>query len=359
MRTPSGSQLDNSGYTLPGDVAFLDQVQTFTVAQTFTTATINGTLTQNGNILIQAGATVYTSTGDLFIRAAGTLRLGSGGNNDVLDLSATGNASFAGSITAAGSIITNLTGQGAISIIPSAGLNFIQSGTFNQASPQNFSFSGPSSSVLGEIFLYTNALAQIGTTGALLSLTGNAGTNYFQSDNAAQNAAQNLNVCGAGVTAIPLLTLTATSTVITGALNVQGGYSANGTAGVSAGPFTVVSSITTVGGIVTALSGTSDYRLKNSRPYTGGLNEILAITPAIYSWNARGQEHTGLSGEQEFVGFIAQDVQRAIPQAITATEKSKDGTETYLSLDDRPIIAALVNAIKELEARLAALEAKQ
>jgi hypothetical protein len=77
-----------------------------------------------------------------------------------------------------------------------------------------------------------------------------------------------------------------------------------------------------------------------------------------YRWNAKGQAQTGLSGDQEFVGFIAQDVQRAIPEAITATEPSKDGTETYLSLDDRPIICALVNAIKELNARIVALEAK-
>lgn len=142
-----------------------------------------------------------------------------------------------------------------------------------------------------------------------------------------------------------------------GTLNAAG-YQAGGTAGVTAGSFTAITAITSKAGIVTQLTGSSDERLKNSTPYTGGLNEILAITPASYYWNEKGVEHTGLSGKQQFVGFIAQDVQKAIPQAITATEQSKDGSETYLSLDDRPIIAALVNAVKELTARIKVLEAQ-
>ena len=138
----------------------------------------------------------------------------------------------------------------------------------------------------------------------------------------------------------------------------SGNYTSGAGAGVSAGPFTAVTSITTVGGIVTVLSGTSDERLKTAVPYAGGLAEILAITPVRYTWNAKGVEQTGLSGTQEFVGFIAQDVQRSIPEAITGTEKSKDGTETYLSLDDRPIVAALVAAVKELAAQIAELKKK-
>lgn len=140
-----------------------------------------------------------------------------------------------------------------------------------------------------------------------------------------------------------------------GTINATG-YQAGGTAGVTAGNFTSVTSITTKAGLVTVLSGSSDERLKNWTPYDGGLAEILAITPASYHWNAKGVEQTGLPAEQEYVGFIAQDVQRAIPQAITATEKARNGNEIYLSLDDRPIIAALVNAVKTLHARLARLE---
>ena len=123
----------------------------------------------------------------------------------------------------------------------------------------------------------------------------------------------------------------------------------------SRGPVTVISSITTVNGIVTALTGTSDERLKNSKPYVTGLDAVLAINPIQFTWNEKGQAHAGLPTDQEFIGFSAQDVQKAIPLAITGTE----GQENYLSLDTRPIIAALVNAVKELTARVKELEAKK
>jgi hypothetical protein len=47
-------------------------------------------------------------------------------------------------------------------------------------------------------------------------------------------------------------------------------------------------------------------------------------------------------------------VQRAIPEAIQGYE----GEEKYLSFDDRPVIAALVNAVKELTARIEELESR-
>jgi hypothetical protein len=45
-----------------------------------------------------------------------------------------------------------------------------------------------------------------------------------------------------------------------------------------------------------------------------------------------------------YVGFSAQNVQKSIPEAIQGTE----GEEKYLSLDPRPITAALCNSVKEL-----------
>jgi hypothetical protein len=133
-----------------------------------------------------------------------------------------------------------------------------------------------------------------------------------------------------------------------------GTYTSGSSTGVSAGSFSSITAITTVGGIVTQLTGSSDERLKDSVPYEGGLDEILAISPVRYHWNARGQEHTGLSGDRGYVGFLAQNVQRVIPEAITNTE----GPEQYLSFDDRPVVAALVNAVKQLTERIRTLEAR-
>jgi hypothetical protein len=146
-----------------------------------------------------------------------------------------------------------------------------------------------------------------------------------------------------------------------GTLNVLSGYYSNSTAGITqtAG---VPTSIATMGGIVTTLTVTSDERLKDAVPYAGGLDEILAINPIQYRWNERGKEVTGDKLDREYVGFSAQDVQKSIPLAIVGKQVAKDGME-YLGFDDRPVIAALVNAVKEqqkvirkLERRIKALE---
>ena len=141
-----------------------------------------------------------------------------------------------------------------------------------------------------------------------------------------------------------------------GTINAAGAYYANGTIGVTqtAGAPT---SIATIGGIVTTLVVTSDERLKTFEPYTGGLNEILAIQPIHYHWNTRGQEVTGDPGKRSYIGFSAQNVQAVIPEAIVGQQVAKDG-DVYLGFDDRPVIAALVNAVKKLEARIRVLEAK-
>jgi hypothetical protein len=94
--------------------------------------------------------------------------------------------------------------------------------------------------------------------------------------------------------------------------------------------------------------------LKNHAPYTGGLEEILGITPIRFTYNELGQKFGGWDKEHVYVGFSAQNVQRSIPEAIQGTE----GEEKYLSFDDRPVIAALVNAVKGLSAKNDALEAR-
>ena len=138
-------------------------------------------------------------------------------------------------------------------------------------------------------------------------------------------------------------------------LNLEvGAYQVNGTPGVTQTAGTPTS-IATMGGIVTTLVVTSDERLKDAIAYTGGLQEILAIHPVRYKWNVRGQEVTGDKNLREYVGFLAQNVQRVIPEAIVGQQVAKDG-QVYLGFDDRPVIAALVNAVKELKAEIELLK---
>lgn len=88
------------------------------------------------------------------------------------------------------------------------------------------------------------------------------------------------------------------------------------------------------GNIVTS----SDERLKTIQSsFTRGLSDLMKLTPKIYKWN----ELSGLDQVNNYAGFIAQNVQTAIPEATFV------GANGYLTLQDRPILATAVNAIKE------------
>ena len=132
-------------------------------------------------------------------------------------------------------------------------------------------------------------------------------------------------------------------------INAVTAFYAGGTIGVTQ-TAEAVGTIATIGGIVTTFTAVSDERLKIFTPSPYGLKEILAINPIRYRWNETGQKYSGQSTERDFVGFSAQNVQKAIPEAVHV---SKDD---YLGFDDRPVIAALVRAVQELEERLAKLE---
>ena len=101
--------------------------------------------------------------------------------------------------------------------------------------------------------------------------------------------------------------------------------------------------VTDASGNVTA---SSDSRLKtNIRTFVRGLADILKLTPKTYNWS----EQSGFDRINDYTGFVAQDVQAAIPEAVY---EGKDSAKT-LTLNDRAILAAVVNAIKELNAKIA------
>ena len=92
----------------------------------------------------------------------------------------------------------------------------------------------------------------------------------------------------------------------------------------------------------------SDSRLKNNpTPLTGALNKINALNPVTYSWKYETLEPT--------VGFIAQEVQQVIPNAVSS-HKPNEQEKPFIS--DRTLsigwqndmTAYLVGAIKELKA---------
>ena len=103
----------------------------------------------------------------------------------------------------------------------------------------------------------------------------------------------------------------------------------------------------------------SDERVKtNIQDYTTGLTEILQINPKTFDYNGKAgfEETTGN------IGIIAQDVQGIMPETINTYEaklNEDDAEETELfNFDSHPIQFALINAVKELNAKVEALEAR-
>ncbi len=144
------------------------------------------------------------------------------------------------------------------------------------------------------------------------------------------------------------------STTASGSVNFAAALYEGGTAGVTGA--SCLGAVAAKGGLVTTCTAVSDQRLKTRfKPYPYGLEAIMKLHPSLFHYNEKGQELTGITSEQS--GFIAQDVQTAIPEAV-GTE-THDGID-YLSLPqgDRPIVAALVNAVQEQQKEIEELKAE-
>ena len=120
----------------------------------------------------------------------------------------------------------------------------------------------------------------------------------------------------------------------------------------------------------------SDNRIKTvTGDYTRGLAEIKALSPKrfIYRGNDTVEQpdaasaapyktsphYLAATGNNEFAGLVAQDLETVMPEMVTKTGGYIDGTAAndIMTVDRSSLDLALVNAIKELEARIAALEA--
>ena len=89
------------------------------------------------------------------------------------------------------------------------------------------------------------------------------------------------------------------------------------------------------------ITSVSDMRLKNLQGMYGvGLKQLMQINPIVYKYNAKSK----LDTVHNYIGFSAQNVKDALGE--NAVGVNKDG---YYSLQDRAILAAMVNSIKELK----------
>lgn len=104
---------------------------------------------------------------------------------------------------------------------------------------------------------------------------------------------------------------------------------------------------------------TSDERVKkNIVDYSKGLAEIIQVQPKSYAFNGKGNTIEDV----ESIGVLAQEIKDVFPETVGTVNKKlnpEDEQETELyTVDISPVTYALINAIKELNAKVEALEAR-
>ncbi len=125
-------------------------------------------------------------------------------------------------------------------------------------------------------------------------------------------------------------------------------------------------------------SDTSDSRIKTvTGDYQNGLDAVLQLQPVTYRFLGndtpgplqpndtatpyRSSHHyTSATNSAEYVGLIAQDTETAMPELVNQTEGYIDGNqvEDLRILNTGPLIYALVNAVKELNAKIGVMQSR-
>ena len=104
--------------------------------------------------------------------------------------------------------------------------------------------------------------------------------------------------------------------------------------------------------VIGNITGPSDVRIKkNIATSKYGLDEIEKLRTVEFDFT----DSTPANGKKN-IGFIAQEIEDVIPEAITIGEAH--GLEDFKFVNKDVIFAVLVNAIKELSAKVKALQAK-
>jgi hypothetical protein len=142
------------------------------------------------------------------------------------------------------------------------------------------------------------------------------------------------------------------STAPSSASDWYGWYTTGGTIYIYNPAVGNLASINPSTGAYTALSDAA--KKKDFEPSSVGLDAVKALKPTLF------RMATDAADAPKQLGFIAQEVKDHIPQAYVEEQNvDASGEEAvYIGLNDRPIIAALVKAVQELEARVAELEGK-
>jgi predicted MPP superfamily phosphohydrolase len=104
--------------------------------------------------------------------------------------------------------------------------------------------------------------------------------------------------------------------------------------------------------IANSIAGSSDLRFKkNIRPVVNALDKVKALRGVYFNWDQQNFPDKNF-GEQDELGFIAQEVEKVVPE-IVAHDKTK---EAYRSVKYDKLVALLVEAIKEQQKQIDSLK---
>lgn len=189
----------------------------------------------------------------------------------------------------------------------------------------------------------TSPAAKLDVSGTIQSRTSGNGFVQVTAGNAANNGY--VGFFGAGGTRSGYVGWGAQGSVMltadTGSVIIQAGASGYAIVLDNAGALSAPGAAYKPGG--GAWTATSDARLKDiDGDYRQGLDSIVRLSPVRFHYKKDNPRKE--PSNKPFVGLVAQDVQKAFPEAVS------EGQDGYLSLDTTPINFAIINAIKELKA---------
>jgi hypothetical protein len=232
-----------------------------------------------------------------------------------------------------------------------------QYGTWNALRPFQANLSTGAVSIGNGLNVYDGGIsttwASNTATGAIYF--GNTGTKYVNYDGT------NFNMTGGGLGLGGDLTASRPSSVGTGAIYL--GNSGTRYLYYDGSDYILNGAGLQVSGEITAYS--SDQRLKsNIVPITDAVGKVSALNGVTFDWNERARELDFNPSNTRDVGVLAQDVERVLPEAVRIApfDRNSDGTsksgENYLTVQYEKLTALLIEAVKELNERIVALESE-